>query len=723
MIPTETLNDIRSLLAARAEEVCRLLLSQGKRTGKKWKCGDTSGNPGSSLEVELEGDKAGVWNDSAAGHGGDLIALWQEARGLTFLAAAKEAGEFVRVEVPERTSTRRKAPVSREDYHYFDPDPEPAPPKRRKRSEAESGLSLDWDAAVAAVAPADLYQLTGWRGYGLEFAEWLKASRLIGRIGGQWAIPVHDEHGQVVRAHIRTESGWTYTPGSVNTPLVIGNPAKANTTLLFESQWDAYGVLDRLGHHESPNYYAAVITRGASSNTDLTEVLKGAPLVIALPQNDPPEKKNKNGRTPAEDWLHRIKKSLPDSLDFRTAATPKEFKDLNDWMLHVNPDPEQVTALLSEAKNPLQRGVIRGFSSFPTDIPPEDVLFGDGQGRVGDTGFLNSGAGMGKSVGMGQTSISFGLGLPYFGIRPSRPLKIIHFCGEDDEATIGQCREGFLAHSEDITGQRRTPKDLLPLDRMVRTDFSREFTGDEFLARLEEMLNDEHADLILINPLLSFIGGEIVQTVSKFLREGLGPILQRHRCAALIAHHTCKLNRDSWENMDFTYSGIGGGEIANIPRFILTLAPTSVKGLMALHASKRTTTGWKDGSGRYMTHAYFRRTDDPTRPAWLPVPYDEAEELISAGKASPGSGKGSRKASPGNVVEALKIGPTQRKALIERVMKQCRCSDKPARTAISDAVLDGLILLSTEPNPRGGNPIQWFCLPEHKNHGVGETTS
>jgi hypothetical protein len=32
----------------------------------------------------------------------------------------------------------------------------------------------------------------------------------------------------------------------------------------------------------------------------------------------------------------------------------------------------------------------------------------------------------------------------------------------------------------------------------------------------------------------------------------------------LFAHHTTKLSKGSWEQMDFTYSGIGGGEVANV---------------------------------------------------------------------------------------------------------------------------------------------------------------
>ena len=43
--------------------------------------GDIRGNPGDSLNVEIEGRKAGLWHDFATGEGGDIIGLWAAATG------------------------------------------------------------------------------------------------------------------------------------------------------------------------------------------------------------------------------------------------------------------------------------------------------------------------------------------------------------------------------------------------------------------------------------------------------------------------------------------------------------------------------------------------------------------------------------------------------------------------------------------------------------------
>ena len=360
--------------------------------------------------------------------------------------------------------------------------------------------------------------------------------------------------------------------------------------------------------------------------------------------------------------------------------------------------------------------IVAGVNSYPTIVPPETVILGDSWVRVGDVFHLVSGAGGGKSVAACQMSMAWGLGLPYFGIKPPRPLRILLFSGEDDGTTIGQCREGFLDNSEAITGKRLSAADLDALDVMLRTEFVREHVGEDFHPHLARLLRESAVDLVIVNPLFSYIGGEIVSCISPWHRVGLMPILQEHGCAALVVHHTTRLSKDSWKTIDDTYSGIGGGEAANIPRSVLTLKPTPCDGLFVVTVSKRQTTGWKDGSGNYVTSYFVRRSSNPERPAWIPVEHDEAQEMIGDSKAS-GSAKSSKKVNSQDVMDALRPGPTQRQALIERLRKKCSCSEMPAKTAIRDAEENELISSFTEPNPNGGNPIKWLCLPEHRSNG------
>ena len=351
----------------------------------------------------------------------------------------------------------------------------------------------------------------------------------------------------------------------------------------------------------------------------------------------------------------------------------------------------------------LERSLItKGINSYPTIVPPETVLLGNSWMRRGDIVNLVSSAGGGKSVAAVQAMIAWALGLPYFGIKPPRPLRILLFSGEDDGVTLGQCREGFLEHSEAITGKKLEFQDLEKLDSMIRTEFIREHVGDGFHPHLADLLTASPVDLVIINPLLSYVGGEIVACGSEWLRCGLMPILQEHDCGALVIHHTTKLQKNSWENIDDTYSGIGGGEIANIPRSILTLKPTPAKGIFVLTVSKRQTAGWQDDMGKFTTSYYIRRSDNPERPAWIPVPCNEAQNEIAFGSSLKG-GRSSRKVLPIDVQAAvLASGRISRVELIDQMMGSYFCSDKPAKTAILEAERDGLIFPYFEKNPHGG---------------------
>ncbi len=68
-------SEISMRLSDRAMDVCQALLPAGRRVGNKWLAGDVGNHPGDSLNVELDGPRAGLWYDHASGEGGDLIDL------------------------------------------------------------------------------------------------------------------------------------------------------------------------------------------------------------------------------------------------------------------------------------------------------------------------------------------------------------------------------------------------------------------------------------------------------------------------------------------------------------------------------------------------------------------------------------------------------------------------------------------------------------------------
>ena len=91
---------IAAALAARAEEVCRRYLPNGRRLGRYWICGDLDGARGRSLFVRLSGSgKPGGWTDAATGQHGDLLDLIRyRTSAPTLRAALDEARTFLALE-------------------------------------------------------------------------------------------------------------------------------------------------------------------------------------------------------------------------------------------------------------------------------------------------------------------------------------------------------------------------------------------------------------------------------------------------------------------------------------------------------------------------------------------------------------------------------------------------------------------------------------------------
>ncbi len=98
---------IAAALAARAEEVCRRYLPNGRRLGRYWICGDLDGARGRSLFVRLSGSgKPGGWTDAATGEHGDLLDLIRyRTSAPTLRAALDEARRFLALPATRATGS------------------------------------------------------------------------------------------------------------------------------------------------------------------------------------------------------------------------------------------------------------------------------------------------------------------------------------------------------------------------------------------------------------------------------------------------------------------------------------------------------------------------------------------------------------------------------------------------------------------------------------------
>ena len=83
--------EIAAALSARAEDVCRRYLPRGRRQGRYWSIGDTSGAKGRSLFVRLAPPGIpGKWTDAATNEHGDLLDLIRLHTGEASLRHAME---------------------------------------------------------------------------------------------------------------------------------------------------------------------------------------------------------------------------------------------------------------------------------------------------------------------------------------------------------------------------------------------------------------------------------------------------------------------------------------------------------------------------------------------------------------------------------------------------------------------------------------------------------
>jgi hypothetical protein len=101
---------LRAELVARVEELAATWLPGGRRDGREWKCADMRGGVGTSFNMRLAGDKAGVWLDHGEGgtvvERGDLVRL----RAVQWGVSDAEAGARLWVELGLDTATPRPAP-------------------------------------------------------------------------------------------------------------------------------------------------------------------------------------------------------------------------------------------------------------------------------------------------------------------------------------------------------------------------------------------------------------------------------------------------------------------------------------------------------------------------------------------------------------------------------------------------------------------------------------
>ena len=254
----------------------------------------------------------------------------------------------------------------------------------------------------------------------------------------------------------------------------------------------------------------------------------------------------------------------------------------------------------------------RTLDTFETPGPDSedpDCLFQNRWLRRGACGAIVSTSGVGKSSFSMQAATVWAGGQECLGVRPLKPLKIGIFQSEDDEYDVANFRDRIrigLAAELDWT-----PEQIQEAESRVTFCALDGSTGARFVEHLRRKQEKHHFDLLIINPLFAFFGGDLNDgnAMTAFLRHGIDPLIKAEatKCGCIIIHHTGKPNKERLAMGDAfsAYMGSGSSEFTNYIRSALVLTPYKdgkVPGLFTLNAAKHgDKLGWKDDEGKTTT--------------------------------------------------------------------------------------------------------------------------
>lgn len=179
-------------------------------------------------------------------------------------------------------------------------------------------------------------------------------------------------------------------------------------------------------------------------------------------------------------------------------------------------------------------------------------------------------SGIGKSCLSMQAAILWAMGKPLFSIEPRKPLKSLIIQAENDHGDLAEMVQGVVRGME-LDKEQATVEHLDENVIIVRVVAS---TGEAFIQTVLELCLEHKPDLVWIDPVLAFIGGDISkqEVASKFLRGGLNDISEQTGVCFMLVHHSGKPSKNAEsKTVDLSYAGLGSSELTNWARAAVVL--------------------------------------------------------------------------------------------------------------------------------------------------------
>ena len=418
--------------------------------------------------------------------------------------------------------------------------------------------------------------------------------------------------------------------------------ADGRPVFIVEGQIDALSVIEAGGE--------AVGLGGTTHQKPVIEAVTARPVSVPVCvsfDNDGRADTAKKAQQLA-DGLARLGVRL-----FSASLYPQGCKDANDALLK---DRAAFARAISDA---VRAAEIERAAALPdrytladvAEPPPEDdnprVILKNGYLRKGQGLMIVSTSGAGKSVMSIQLALFWAMGKEIWGMKPNRPLKIGIVQSEDDVEELAFFRRNMRGGLK--AGYGWTDADLDTAFGRVVYEQLIGVTGDKFTDRLREIQKRQGYDVVIVNPLFSFFGGDLSNNAddSHFFRDCIDPIIKNpvYGCAIVFVHHAKKPpgsgERKGWGTDAFAqYIGAGGTDVAGWTRAQLVLMPIDGHiGWYYLIAAKRGgKLGWKDANGKPTHELVISYGGDFVY--WRTPDIDEIPEDIKSGAAKMSNGAG-----------------------------------------------------------------------------------
>ena len=410
---------------------------------------------------------------------------------------------------------------------------------------AKEASKFDWEKCVRIFDESFVKRLAEWRGYRPEFVQWLVEEKLIGVWDDRFALPVHDNQGNVINAHFKDEENdWRYLGGGRPvTAWEIGDVKNDSKPLtLFESEWDCLAFLNALKVDTMPDMLPpCAVTRSCSATDLVQDLLIGRTRgnIIAYCQNDPPAKEGeKNGNDRWCEGLMGIRKGI------QFTAPPAGVKDLNDWILDGATHTDVLASIELATPKRQSNLTVRNIDELlKMTFDDSDNYLGDrmlAAGRM--VSFLGPG-GVGKSRMVLQMAICCILGEQFLGIEShARGKKWLIIQTENNNRRLSQDLRSLQKHYDLTDSRMAMVKRCLAIHTVETIDDAYvDLTTEEDYRQVAGLIDDEQPDIVVLDPLNTFTARdlnsdaemrEVTRLISQAVRTG-----NPDRCA-LIIHHS-----------------------------------------------------------------------------------------------------------------------------------------------------------------------------------------